>query len=87
MINLKYQKFCSITFKHAYYRDNISRDFTLVPTATSLEQMERFGLLVKTIRGKTTILQKMDEDVAETPIKEPISLSFSLHRHCPYSCH
>lgn len=77
-MDLKYQSLCTIAFKHAYYRDNTSRDFTLVPTATSLEQMQQFGLLAKTIRGKTTILQKMDGAVAETPFNDPICLSFTI---------
>lgn len=80
---LQYRKLCSIAFKHAYYRDNTSRDFSLVPTPSSLEQMQRFGLLAKTISGKTTILQKMDDGAVETPITDPICLSFILQLNNP----
>jgi hypothetical protein len=82
-MTLQYQTLCSIAFKHPYYRDGNSRDFSLAPTPSSVEQMQSFGLIAKTINGKTTILQKMAGSTAETPITKPIRLNFTIDLNNP----
>ena len=83
MLNIKYQNLCSIAFRHEYYRDGVSRDFTLIPTETTQNLMQTYGLYAKNTGGKTIILQKMDKNVVDTPFTQPICLTFAVQLNNP----
>jgi hypothetical protein len=78
MLRLRYQTLCSIAFRHEYYRDGISRDFLLMPTTTTQQLMESYGLLVRPTSSRVLVVQKMDSGVPEIPFTKPICLTFLI---------
>lgn len=83
MLSIEYRKLCSILFKHAYYQNKRSSDFTLVPTVTCRQHLEQYGLIVRKIGDRAVILQQMNGAAPEYPLTAPVCLSFLVYLDNP----
>lgn len=83
MLSIEYRLLCTILFRHAYYQDKRSSDFSLSPTEACALAMEQNGLVMKRTKDRTLILQKMDDGIPEFKLEEPVCLNFLVYLENP----
>lgn len=76
MLDILYNIRCSITFEHAFYSDDICTDIRILPTETTRQTLDEYGLLIKNTKGKTHIFQQVTAGVPEIPFTDPVCFSF-----------
>jgi hypothetical protein len=61
MFQYSYTPYLSVSFHHPYYFNGVTNDFQLLPTQSTQEHLDAFGLRFKNIAGTFFIYQQLDE--------------------------
>jgi len=79
MLRLRYISLLSVTLRHSFYEDQVSRDVEFIPLASTLATLAAFGLRYRNNEGRLLIYQQVDENgVPDTPIDLSTDLVFTL---------
>jgi len=62
MLYYKYKEFVTVTVKHSYYHDNLSRDFTFAPFPSTASLLNGFGLIPKVVDGRLLLYQQQEKN-------------------------
>ena len=62
MLYYKYKEFVTVTVKHRYYHDELSRDFTFTPFPSTGALLNGFGLIPKLMDGKLVLYQQQEKN-------------------------
>jgi len=79
MLYYKYKEFVTVTVKHSYYHDNLSRDFTFTPFPSTAALLNGFGLIPRVVDGSLVLYQQQEKnDVPVQPIDKITDLFFTV---------
>jgi hypothetical protein len=81
----RYLKLFSVTCKHEYYADGLTRDLAIIPTPETQKRLQQLGLLVKHMNGGFHLFyssREGEQHVLEKLIK-PETFSFTIQNQNP----
>ena len=80
MFKIRFTPLLSVTVKHNFYNDLISKDFEFIPVPDTNTLLKAYSLNVRMVDGKLMIYQQLnDADHPFQPIDEIIDLYFTIH--------
>ncbi len=78
MGKIKFQKFLSVFLTHDYYKDNLCKDFEIIPSASTSQILKDFGILFKPHNSGAIFINEVVTDNGVDAPKFPIIGQYKL---------
>lgn len=80
MFNFKFIQLFSVSIKHTFYDNSISKDFNIIPLPNTATLLQKYGLVARMTNGIFIVYQRLDASgEIFQPIDDEVNLFFTVY--------